>query len=297
MKSEQTKAAMTPAKKTWLTNRVQELHRDFAARQKQSTSTHSSSDRVDVITQVYRELWALGYRMEKVESLAPRHLAALLSNWKTRGLSRETARIRWGHLGRWCVVIGKAGMAPAFLQVWPKDDAEVISEQSAASAAGSKRRGSHTNRTIEGLSDERYVRLLDLLGKRDDQTGYWLVRCVRELGLNREESVLFEPLTGRGLHGTRVLVSSSKGRQSRFVQLDTPSKMTLVDECCVFMRERGRKRLGWRDHTIAQMLKRYANLVGYAMRLLDNEQGSQGSSAVTDVRADAVASEQEGVQP
>jgi hypothetical protein len=73
--------------------------------------------------------------------------------------------------------------------------------------------------------------------------------------------------------------------------------MTLVDECCVFMRERGRKRLGWRDHTIAQMLKRYANLVGYAMRLLDNEQGSQGSSAVTDVRADAVASEQEGVQP
>jgi hypothetical protein len=72
--------------------------------------------------------------------------------------------------------------------------------------------------------------------------------------------------------------------------------MSLVDECCAFMRARGRKRLGWRDHTVAQMVKRYANLLSYAMRLLDNEQGSKGS-VETDVFADAVAAEQGGVLP
>ena len=63
-----------------------------------------------------------------------------------------------------------------------------------------------------------------------------------------------------------VLVWSAKGRAQRLVAVDTRERRALVSAVLAWMSERGRKRLGWHDMSVAEMTKRYTNLLGYALK-------------------------------
>jgi hypothetical protein len=135
-------------------------------------------------------------------------------------------------------------------------------------------RAGRTVHQLRGLDGAQYERLLSILDRRFDRTGYWLVRCVRELRLSRKEAVLFEPAVSLGFRGLAmtlrpsetILVWSAKGRAQRPVVLDTREKKALVSALLVWMSERDRQRLGWHDMSVAEMTKRYTNLLGYALK-------------------------------
>lgn len=251
---------MSDAKRAWIRKRVKDLLEQAARTKVRSVSDRTELDRAETVARVYRDLWALGYRMEKVEALAPRHLVALVQGWKARGLKRETARVRWTHLRLWCVVLGKPGMAPTFPEVWPEETA------AERESAGQKDR---KNRTLQGLSEEQYRELLEVLkNERSSQTGYWLVRCIRELKLKREEAFLFEPARAHKFGDPTALVWGAKGRDQRAVDMDTPEKVELVADVRKYLEQQGRNRLGWAETTLAQMTWRYKNLLIYAMKHL-----------------------------
>lgn len=242
-------AAMPAAHAGWVRGRVQDRLRVLDLR-----ATHLSKrtirDRVEAVTAVYRELWALGYRVERLESLAPRHLHALLESWKQRGLSRETARVRWVHLVRWCIAVGKPGMAPSFNQAWP----------------ATPDRSQPRVTLLSKLPAERYAALLASLGARPDRTLYWLVRAMRELELSREEALLFEPHRTLSLSGDVVLVWSAKGRKQRAVHLASAEMRSLVGELAAYMSSVGKSRLGWRDLGMADGMRKLANGLSYALK-------------------------------
>jgi hypothetical protein len=277
---------MSTSTARWLRGRVELLEREAAARgprHLRSVSPSTTADRVQAVCRSYRELWALGYQLRSVEGLATRHLRALLLYWQSKDFAASTMRVRWSHLVRWCAVIGKPGMAPPFAaaQKWlperplPSRSAALICSDDPAAATAPRK----PSRRLSNLDETEYARLVERLRQRRDLTGYWLVRCVRELRLSRQEAGLFEPavswsfqgLEPIGVGGTPpdlILVWSAKGRAQRVVSLPTPQAQALVVELAAWMRERGRQRLGWRNLSLTQMIKRHTNLLGYAMSSL-----------------------------
>lgn len=166
---------MTAAHKRWL---LREIRQQLAKQPgRVSVSERTTSDRVDSIALAYADLWAIGYRVERVEALAPRHLIAVLEHWKTKGLARATVAMRWSHLSTWCRVIGKGGIRLALAEFWTVADGEAPQRPRST--------------TLTDLPQNAYQQLLDPLSKRVDPTAYWLARCVRELHLTREEAILF----------------------------------------------------------------------------------------------------------
>jgi hypothetical protein len=295
---------MSPSMNRWLRERVRLLWgaaTSSGPRRLRSVAPQTTLDRVDAVVRCYRELWVLGFQLREVEGLGSRHLKALLGHWADRGLAESTLRVRWSHLARWCAVIGKPGMAPPFAiaRRWVPASSPLM----AAGACGLlparvSARAGRTVHQLRGLDGAQYERLLSILDRRFDRTGYWLVRCVRELRLSRKEAVLFEPAVSLGFRGLAmtlrpneasvaqaatdlhlrahpeppdvapdiILVWSAKGRAQRPVVLDTREKKTLVSAVLVWMSERDRRHLGWHDMSVAEMTKRYTNLLGYALK-------------------------------
>jgi hypothetical protein len=244
--------AMSEGKQRWFENEIRRLvhadRRAFVA----GRSERTQRDRIEIVLQAYRDLWTLGYRIEKPENLSPAHLSALVESWRTKKLSRDTALVRWSRLRAWCVVIGKAGMAPALGTLWSA--AEPVDVVRAPT------------RSTESLTQEQYAFVLEELLAKGKETSYWLVRCVRELQLHREEAVLLRPAVTVTPGDGAVVVSMGKGTEQRTVLLETPEKKALIAAVRDFVVGRGRQRLGWPDMTLAAMTKKYSNQVAYQVR-------------------------------
>lgn len=245
---------MTAAHKRWL---LREIRQRLAKQPgRVAVSERTRSDRVDAIALAYGDLWAIGYRIERVEALAPRHLTALLEHWKTKGLTRATVAMRWSHLATWCRTLGKAGIRPTLAVLWPAEDVKT------------PRRTPGT--TLAQLPQATYQQLLDLLSRKDDPTVYWLARCVRELRLTREEAILFSPAAAFSPEEDRVIVWSGKNRGQRVVLLSTLDQVALVKQVVQRVADSGRGRLGWKNLPLAQSLRRYSNAIAYAVNNLAN---------------------------
>jgi hypothetical protein len=243
---------MSAAKQQWFEQEIKRLvqadSRAFVA----GRSERTQRDRIEIVLQAYRDLWALGYRIEKPENLSPAHMAALVDLWRAKKLSRDTALVRWSRLRSWCVVIGKAGMAPDLGSLWGAGEpVDVVRAPT---------------RSTETLTQEQYDYVLAELRAKGKETSYWLVRCVRELQLHREEAVLLRPAHAVTPEDEAVVVSMGKGTEQRTVVLDTPAKKALIAAVRDYVVARGRDRLGWPDMTLAAMTKKYSNQVAYQVR-------------------------------
>lgn len=252
---------MSAGKAAWVMKGVRErfLQADLHATRRLAERT--KADRVDAVIQCYRDLWRLGYRLEKLENLAPRHVQALLTYWRGKDLARATVQLRWSWLARWCEAINKQGMLPAFGDVWP-EEAGVEESAPGTAAVGQQSRV----KTLASLDEGIYQQLITFLSEKADQTAYWAVRCVRELGLTREEALLLELAGAHVVDAPVILVWSRKGRGQRPVRLETAEGRKLVADLTAYLASKNKKRLGWPHMGVDELLARYANQVSYATR-------------------------------
>ncbi len=58
------------------------------------------------------DLAALGYRLPDARSLKPKHVAALISTWRSRGVGDATLKNRMGWIRWWAMKSGKPGLVP-----------------------------------------------------------------------------------------------------------------------------------------------------------------------------------------
>ncbi|MGX7742319.1 phage integrase N-terminal domain-containing protein [Rhodopseudomonas parapalustris] len=158
---------------------------------------------------VARELRGLGYRLPGAASLKPKHIEALISKWKTAGLTSGTMKNRLGWVRWWAGRIRKTS-------VLPKANAELGIEDRHAFKG-------NRARITPGEMLAALPRRMQLV-----------IRLQMAFGLRLEESLKFR--AGQADQGNRIELQASwcKGGRAREIPLTHPRQRALLDEVRAF---------------------------------------------------------------
>lgn len=152
------------------------------------------------------DLKNMGYRLPSAKSLKGKHVTALVTHWKTGGLSDQTIRNRLTWLRWWAYQVGKPGLLPK------TNDAFGLAERGRFSGNKAKR--------LEGTALERV---------RDAHVQLAL-KLEAAFGMRREEALKFRPALAD--KGDRIALKASwcKGGRYREIPITHDKQRALLDE-------------------------------------------------------------------
>lgn len=152
-----------------------------------------------------RELRQLGYALPSARSLKPKHIDALLTNWREAGLSTGTLKNRMGWVRWWAKSIRKTS-------ILPQDNVELGIEK--RSTWGGNRAHVTSGDVLASLPER--IRLA--------------LRLQMAFGLRLEESLKFRPRVADQGDALALQASWCKGGRARLVPLTHPRQRALLDE-------------------------------------------------------------------
>lgn len=152
------------------------------------------------------DLKAMGYRLPDARSIKGKHINALVSRWKTSGLSDQTVRNRLTWLRWWSFQVGKPGLLPK------TNDTFGLAERGRFSGNKAKR--------LEARALERVP----------DQRVHLALKLEAAFGMRREEALKFRPSIAD--RGDRIALKASwcKGGRYREIPITHPKQRALLDE-------------------------------------------------------------------
>lgn len=154
---------------------------------------------------IARELRQLGYALPSARSLKPKHIDALLANWREAGLSTGTLKNRMGWVRWWAKSIRKTS-------ILPQDNIELGIEK--RSTWGGNRARVTTTALLASLPERMQLAL----------------RLQMAFGLRLEESLKFRPAVADKGNNLALQASWCKGGRARTVPLTHPRQRALLDE-------------------------------------------------------------------
>jgi site-specific recombinase XerC len=177
-------------------------------RRNRDGSRMTQAQREQRLRLIARELHTLGYRNMHATSLKPKHVQALVHDWRENGLSAGTIKNRLADLRWWAEKIGK----PAILA---NDNAHYGIPQRTFVTEHSKARA---------LSAQQ----LELV---EDKHARVSLRLQEAFGLRREEAIKFQPAYADHGDHLRLKPSWCKGGRAREIPILTVEQRQLLDEC------------------------------------------------------------------
>jgi len=165
------------------------------------------SARERILTQVASQLHHLGFKNLSASSLKPKHVDALLRQWKTKGLASGTIKNRMCELRWWAEKVGRRNV------IARNNDHYDISKRV----------------FVTNISKARDLEASELEQVADPYTRMSL-RLQAEFGLRREESLKIRP--AQADQGDHLLLQASwtKGGRERQVPLKTAAQRVVIDD-------------------------------------------------------------------
>ncbi len=165
------------------------------------------SARERILTQVASQLHQLGFKHLSASSLKPKHVDALLRQWKTKGLASGTIKNRMCELRWWAEKVGRRNV------IARSNDHYDISKRV----------------FVTNISKARDLEAGELERVADPYTRMSL-RLQAEFGLRREESLKIRP--AQADQGDHLLLQASwtKGGRERQVPLRTAAQRVVIDD-------------------------------------------------------------------
>jgi len=168
-------------------------------------STQATRSRIlDLIASQLREL---GYRRMQPRSLKPKHVDALVAQWRNQGISVGTLKNRLSALRWWAKKVNKSSIIAKDNDVYGIGKREYVAKESKAQDLDDKK--------LSEISDP-FVRLS--------------IRLQAAFGLRREESIKFNP--SYAMQGDHIRLKSSwtKGGRARMVPIRNDKQRQLLEE-------------------------------------------------------------------
>lgn len=154
---------------------------------------------------IARELHGLGYQLPGAASLKPKHIAALVGDWKARGLSAGTLKNRMAWVRWWGAKVRKTS-------VLPRDNAEL----------GIERRSTWKGQRAHATPAERLAAL--------PERAALAVRLQMAFGLRLEESLKFRPAVADKGDALTLQASWCKGGRARVIPITRLRQRALLAE-------------------------------------------------------------------
>lgn len=154
---------------------------------------------------IARELRGMGYKLSAATGIKPKHVDALLSNWKERGLTDGTLKNRMGWLRWWAAAVRKSSI------LLPTNEDYGIGQR-------------------ERFRGDRSVRLdPDKLARVPDPLVRMSLQLQAAFGLRREEAIKFR--VAYADRGDRLILKPSwtKGGRYREIPLTHPRQREILD--------------------------------------------------------------------
>lgn len=163
------------------------------------------ANRLHGLMAISRDLKALGFKLPDAGSLKPKHVDALLSHWKSAGVSDATVKNRLSWVRWWAMKTRKPGLMPKDNAALGLAEKEAFKGHRAAITARDR---------MEGLPERMQLAL----------------RLQMAFGLRLEESLKFRP--GYADKGNAVTLKDSwcKGGRARTVPITHARQRDLLDE-------------------------------------------------------------------
>lgn len=196
------------------------------------------ADRERILTLVANQLQEAGYRHLQVDSLKPKHVAALVERWQAEGIATGTLKNRMSALRWWAEKIGKQNV------VARSNDTYGIAERV----------------HVTNVSKAKALDTDKLAAISDPYTALSL-RLEAAFGLRREESIKIIPVWADAGEVLRLKDSWTKGGKYREVPIRTDEQRALLAEAKQLA---GKGSLIPRDMNYRQQLNRFKAQCGQA---------------------------------
>lgn len=170
-----------------------------------SYSTQATRSRI--LDLIANQLQELGYKHMQARSLKPKHIDALVCNWKDQRISVGTFKNRLSALRWWADKVGKADIIARNNNAYGIGNRSYIGEASKAKLLGEKQLGK--------VSDE-HVRLS--------------LRLQSAFGLRREEAIKFTPNYAIKDDHIKLKASWTKGGRARTVPIRNDQQRQLLED-------------------------------------------------------------------
>jgi hypothetical protein len=167
----------------------------------------TQSDRARILSHVAKQLHDLGYRHMNADSLRPKHVDALVQQWKVDGVSAGTMKNRMSAMRWWAQKIGKDNIITRDNSSYDIDKRTFVTNISKAKV----------------IDDAR-------LAKITDPYTAMSLRLQSAFGLRREESIKIVPAWADGGDRLKLKDTWTKGGKYREIAIRTPEQRTLLNE-------------------------------------------------------------------
>jgi hypothetical protein len=176
-------------------------------RENRDGSYSTQATRRKILDLIANQLHELGYRRMQAKSLKPKHIDALVSLWKERGISVGTFKNRLSALRWWANKVGKSDIIAKDNNAYAIGNRSYVGEESKARILDEKQ--------LENVSDA-YVRLS--------------LRLQSAFGLRREEAIKFSPNYAIKDDHIKLKASWTKGGRARTVPITNKEQRQLLED-------------------------------------------------------------------
>ena len=222
-------------------------------------STNTAKDRRINVHACVAQLWELGFKIKKLDSLGTKHVKALMEYWESDGRSAAYLHNRLSTLRTLSGWLGKRHVVGDLSDYFPKERTQ------RKTAAVFNLAWSEYEVSIAGIIavaktiDERLAVMLSL----QDQ-----------FGLRTKESIEFRPLNALDDKGENLLVYiGTKGSKPRMIPIETPEQRETYEWSRRVVMEGKVKRLRWPGLTVQQARTKFYHMLARRLGLTREQLG------------------------
>ena len=220
---------------------LDKVGREHATRNK-SVSLATLKARRQIMTQFFKELFELGYKLPSIYSFREKHAKVLFSKWETDGLSASTLQSRYTCMQLFSTWIGKYDMLQPL-------------EKYLSNPLAGKRTYVATEDKSWDVNDVMTEEIITKAMAMDKYVGHQL-KLIKAFGIRRKEAVCFRPHVCIDQDNNVIQVyQGTKGGRYRVVPIRTEEQHSVLAECCR-LAKRHSDHIGNPEKTLEQNLRR-----------------------------------------
>lgn len=223
------------------------------------TSVKTQDERRSTMLLMVAQLWMLGYRIKKLESLSARHVESLMTYWHEDGLSASMLHTRLSMLRVQCEWMGKLNVVKDITDYLPADKV--------------RRKTAATESKAWDAKQIDPVAIIELAKQIDERLAVMLA-LQHQFGLRVKESIELSPAKALVDAGEAIEIhEGTKGGRTRRIQIETKEQWETICWARTVAAKGNTKRLRWPDLTWKQAQNRFYNLCRKRLGITGSELG------------------------